>query len=870
MSNYKDRSLNIGPNRLDFAAQDAVSFERYVRAGWSDATSVTVECQTDLNATYANWSAALGRLSQQELDIFVIYLAGHAVLTTENDAAFCFADASGDHGRLGPAEIDNALEVVGADITLLLLDSCHAEAVVAGSIFFRYLKGTRARLFLCSARADQRAWEDASVGHGLFSNAIIRGLASTSPLSSIDGFVEIDSLFTYVSEDVARRAFARKDRARQEPVRGGLSTFTPRLPTASATSLGSQISTYQALATTFRRWLTRAIVATIGIAVITDLSFQHIHVDADGDIVARSGLRVFDAARRILPGGLVDTGLDFTDVDRSGFTDSRILNALEDGQLVTSRLHKYDSWPARIGSILKSDVKQELSILLTGKTDTSVGDAANFNGPPPIGSFALLGMLDPKFVPQIAVEGLGYDVRSSDLACNQDISNLLDFNHLNPSVEKYVAELDWRLATAANDVARRNAYRIAALTTAYRLAVHVRESENQLDASDYGGLDEFRRLAEWAQAPSLRTTFTDLPEKDGWCSFTKVFLVAVSDSLQASNAERILLNTLRNYDSSRTGDLITGEAALALQLLAYVGRHRPLEAATIDGISAFLRTDDRGRGLNGIPDIVQWLAQIAKYMAFPEVTREFLFAALQSPIEEFNFEQLTAYEILACNAQFLTDDQRTQILDWARAHASDYETQDSFVTGSSCLVRFMEEKDVQAFVDAMFARTSIVDATVPRGETWRGDMLIEATDLTEWHAIARIGRTFTLSKDVLDDLLLFASMTESKLARHEAMLALAFQLDFVRAADWSAFRRALARKRDNGDKRQIIARAVGLHICGKEKQEKLASIDGLRSLWSSETIPIIKIGLAQALEQAALCSITKFETIRPTGPNDGA
>ena len=174
ISEYVDDTLNNDTNRLHYASNDAISFERYVRAAWSAASHTAIECRTDRTATLAQWSLSITRIAAFKPDFFVVYLAGHAFRTDESKSGFCLTDTRGSDGVLNAEEIDRAFNSVGADTSILLLDCCHAEAVVGQAHFFRTLGGSHARLFLCSARSDQRAWEDASIRHGLFSNAVIR------------------------------------------------------------------------------------------------------------------------------------------------------------------------------------------------------------------------------------------------------------------------------------------------------------------------------------------------------------------------------------------------------------------------------------------------------------------------------------------------------------------------------------------------------------------------------------------------------------------------------------------------------------------------------------------------------------------------
>ena len=387
VSRYAAQVLNDGPNRLQYAADDVRSFASYARAAWADADSLTLRLATEDGASSASWTEAIGALHEARLDLFIGYLAGHGVKRDSDHFQFCLHDADiedgSQQGIISGADIDHAFARVGARTSILFLDCCHAEGIVAGTSYFRSLNGDRARLFLVSARSDQRAWEDDSIGHGLFSNAVTQGLADGSTIAAPDGFVDVEVLFARVSENVAARAFSRKSGARQEPIRGGVMSAPVRLPTASVTALEDQISTYDALSLSLRRWLQSVLLIAVAAAVVTDLSFQHLAVDADGDIVARSGIRLLDPFRRILPDGIVDTGFDADDIAPRDDVDTSDYDALRDGRLLANRLRGLGGWPTKLGPLLKPRVQASLSLLLFGELPVSAEMFKSTMHPPP-------------------------------------------------------------------------------------------------------------------------------------------------------------------------------------------------------------------------------------------------------------------------------------------------------------------------------------------------------------------------------------------------------------------------------------------------------------------------------------------------------
>ena len=781
VSRYAAQALNDGPNRLQYAADDVRSFASYSRAAWTNADSLTLRLATDDGASSASWTEAIDTLHEARLDLFIGYLAGHGIKRASDHFHFCLHDADiedGSHqGIISGADIDYAFARVGARTSILFLDCCHAEGIVAGSSYFRSLNGDRARLFLVSARSDQRAWEDDSFGHGLFSNAVTQGLADGSTITGPDGFVDVEVLFARVSKNVAERAFSRKGGARQEPIRGGVTAAPVRLPTASVTALEDQISTYGALILSFRRLLQRALLIAVAAAVVTDLSFQHLAVDADGDIVARSGIRLLDPIRRTLPGGIVDTGFDADDIAPRDDVDISDYDALRDGRLLANRLRGLGGWPTKLGPLLKPREQASLSLLLSGELPASAEMFESTMHPPPLKELAALIGLRAGETIDAAARSFGYQVPEENFDCAADISRTLDFTHLNPKTDEFLKELDWRIVLAKD---RSTALATAGRLVAYRLNVNVREGSFGKDPT-YDARREFARLAAWSAGIAV----SDF-DAGGWCQPIALLLAALGneDDLAAA-AERALVETVRTFDLGTHRNVAPPEVKISLFLLAIIAHHRALEGATIDRVAGFLREDERG--LNLPPTFVQWLSTIAPFGPFPDVTREFLIDALTRPETESEVPQLTAFEILCRQVLYLNETDRELLLNWRRDNQDEFGTFDSFAAGVAFLGPFMPKEEVLSLIQDMSARTSAGHALVPLASTWRGDMMISQTDLPEWMAIARMAQTVDLSPAAKEQLAAYAAFAPERAPRTAALLAVAHQNDAIRSRDWPVF-----------------------------------------------------------------------------------
>lgn len=851
---YADPELDSGANRLEFAAEDALSFASYARAAWSTAVELTVECRTDEGATAAEWTSAVRRAAAFGPDLFVAYLAGHGVVLDDERAGFCFSDAREGKGVLHAEGLDLALSQIGADSTILLLDCCYAEGVVRGGSFFGSLQGSDARVFLCSARGDQKAWEDSSIRHGLFSNALIRGLASTSAIAGTDGYVDVDALSASVGAEVARRAFALKGGARQEPVCGGMKASAVRLPTAASAVLGGQISTYQAATRSFRRWLLRSALLLAGAVTVSDLSFQHLVIGAEDDVLLRSGLPVVNSVRRLLPGGIVDTGIDRAQVDTERVPDASALRALQGEGLLTQSLPLSRAWPGKLAPLLRPGARRELAVLQHGEQDVTSEEEALVGEPPLeayVASLALSGATQSSGAVALASE---FARPAFELRCDEDTARAIDLSILTPTFsDRFIRELDWRLVAApeSGDLASR--FGEALRIVAYR-HVHYAASEGTSPVG-YEAIREFARLAEWAGSTRYRSGLAVRPNPGTWCALAETLIAALSrDRRVAEAAEAVLLAEVFKHDPVETGDALAIGPATSLGLLGVVAQHRRLDAKTVDSISSFVWDDERGLG--GMPEIGDWLADAAPLVPFPASTREFLFAELPGPVDsDGGFRHLRAFEILGRNSQYLDAREREILEGWAQGKFDEWRHFDPYVSGVAHLVGFLPKDFVREFTLTLRGRTDSRWVLEPPLETWRGEMLIAPSDLPEWLAIWRVAQSLRLDEQSEDELIAEAAAFDSEEVRQEAVLAVARQLEVIRSGDWRGLRRRLAGFPADSGRRDVLTEAAGLRICSAPAGERKTLADEVLEVWSTESVPILRLEFARVLQHAALCGL---------------
>lgn len=844
VARYADSTLNSGQGHLQFASADVRSFEAYLRAAWSDADSLDIHIFTDDEATSDAFQSVLEALGGTSPDLLIIYLAGHG-LEGADGARFAFnnAEIAKLSGLLSGKELDSAFRIASPQRSLLLLDCCHAAGIVSGTSWFNRLDGDRARLFLASARHGQVAWEDNALGHGLFSNAILQGLASSSPLASADGFVDVEALSAHTAREVAVRAFSRKRGAKQEPVRGGVAAEAIRLPTAAVNVLLDQFSTYDALILRLRRWVQRAAVIAALVVVATDLSLQHLSIDADGRVVAQSGLRVLDPLRRALPGGIVDTGYTWTEIAPRDTENATRYDALRQGRLLAVSLHGLEGWPRSLVPLLLPPARAKLEARVYGRMPPAGTYDSTYDGPPSVRYLGLESLLseDKRDAMREA-----YPISNFDLDCRTDITNRLDLNVLNSSTDATLAEIDWMVAAASN---RAEALDEVGRIVAYRL---FHRFADQDDRRTYDARREFARFASLVRAttPSRETL---MPLASGWCALAGHLALTIGGDANARvKLERRLLESFQRFDVAKHGDLLPREAEFGLGMLSLIASHVGLEPASVSIIGKRIMDDERG--LDGTPDIVRWLSDIAPFVPFPEQVRVFLFDALETPHGEHDFKPVTAFAILGRNADLLDPSEVARLVAWQRDQAETFGMLDAYAEGVEGLAAYLSNSSANVHLRELLERVSAGGSLAPPDATWRGDMLIIPNTRAEWRAIIALTQRSQLSEADLEKLLAYAHALPLGSDRDSALGSVAIQLPAIAERRWDDVRSGFINASGRAFHRKLIAEATAAFICSDELDRRIDAVNALRELWENERNPVARSGLAETIEAVAWCS----------------
>lgn len=216
---YYDAALG-----LKYAVGDATAVKEVLeRQARHLFAAIDIQLLPDGAATKAGIGRAFRELAArtQPQDVFVLYLAGHGFA---QDGRYHFVPQEVAYtnqetlqaGSLSEADLVALLQIIPAQKSLVVLDTCYAGAFNAPQQLA--MLGTRGleekaaidRLMRATGRAvlaastDQQLALEGYQGHGLFSFALLEGLAGSADEKAGDdnGFVSVDELASYVQQRV--------------------------------------------------------------------------------------------------------------------------------------------------------------------------------------------------------------------------------------------------------------------------------------------------------------------------------------------------------------------------------------------------------------------------------------------------------------------------------------------------------------------------------------------------------------------------------------------------------------------------------------------------------------------------------------------
>jgi hypothetical protein len=200
--------------KLPAVANDVREIAGLLSSEKGEFTSQNLKCLVDGAVTQQSVRETLGGTFRDvgTDDPVFVYIAGHGAVMND-DYFFVAHDTKAD--RLDTTgvplrEIKESFDASLSQRAFLWLDFCHS-----GGILSRDLGGApddrtviertlnvvqgQGKLILAACTPSQSAWESAAVGHGLFTDALLRGLKGEA---ATGGEVTINSLFDYIDRQM--------------------------------------------------------------------------------------------------------------------------------------------------------------------------------------------------------------------------------------------------------------------------------------------------------------------------------------------------------------------------------------------------------------------------------------------------------------------------------------------------------------------------------------------------------------------------------------------------------------------------------------------------------------------------------------------
>ena len=440
---YQHPAYGSSATRLRFANSDARAFSDYLKtaSGGRDAAREHT-LLLDEAAFLVNAQQALTELAERgEVELFVLYLAGHGERGDEQGGWFCLADAIPSARSLDGARLEQLLSAVRAQSVLVVVDCCHAEALLGGMRYFTSLDGGRARLFVASARTNQLAWEDAELQRSVLSDVFLRACSTASPIQSSAGSVRIESaLFPYLREQVPLLASAQKHGSIQEPVTGGTARAEVDLPVVDSKSFGRALTIAQTVRARLRQVLVKGTLALVLLLVGVEMLAYHVTADSAGRILVRPGLPLSHAFMPVALVKEVDTGVRVEDLSsRSQGDTSAIAQSNLWGLASHLDARGVRPWFSRTASLLKTPTRVRSEILAVATEPTPLPEDSR----PPIEQALFLSLLRNESPASVALKL--YASTGSDLVeCVPGRTRKFDFTILNVPSAPYALDLWWQ------------------------------------------------------------------------------------------------------------------------------------------------------------------------------------------------------------------------------------------------------------------------------------------------------------------------------------------------------------------------------------------------------------------------------------------
>lgn len=208
VSQYPDPTHN-----LPGVAADVREMAKILSSKDGTFRSSGVTVLTDKKATQSNVESALRQIftSATSSETVFVYLAGHGAVVGDDYffIAFDTDDTRLDETGVSLKEIKTLFDQTKSRRVFLWLDFRHSGGILARSRIASDVKAIQraigvvsgeGRIIVAACTQSQLAYEDPSIGHGLFTHALLKGLKGEA--KSARGEVTASSLYDYIDHEV--------------------------------------------------------------------------------------------------------------------------------------------------------------------------------------------------------------------------------------------------------------------------------------------------------------------------------------------------------------------------------------------------------------------------------------------------------------------------------------------------------------------------------------------------------------------------------------------------------------------------------------------------------------------------------------------
>jgi hypothetical protein len=144
---------------LRYPSTDAAGLIEYFRSCWPESDQSIIVSIDESGATISEIEDGFRKLAADgPYDLQLVFLSGHGVVGAGRSGFLVQpGEAADELALLEPQHLDRILSACKATRTVLILDCCHAEAIVGKMHFFDELQTQVARLYIASSRAHSQA-----------------------------------------------------------------------------------------------------------------------------------------------------------------------------------------------------------------------------------------------------------------------------------------------------------------------------------------------------------------------------------------------------------------------------------------------------------------------------------------------------------------------------------------------------------------------------------------------------------------------------------------------------------------------------------------------------------------------------------------